>query len=136
MSPLIARIALAFLLAAVAGYVCAIVFATTANLLRLSEIGARIPMADALRTYLFDLRGMAPTWEITRYGTVILIGLAIAFPVAALIRRFTRATSLRAITPLLFPAAGATAIGTALILMYQQYEVSAASLPNARRGRS
>lgn len=122
----IARVLLAFLAAAMAGYFCAIVFATSANLMRLSDIGARISASDALRTYFFDLRGMAPAWEITRYGTVILIGLAIAFPVAGLIRGLAlRTPSMRSMAPFLFPLAGATAIGTSLVLMYQQYEVSA-----------
>jgi hypothetical protein len=124
---LVTRIVIAYVLAACAGYVCAIFFATSANLIRLGEIGADIAPSDALRTYWFDLRGMAPRWELTRYGTVILVGLAIAFPVAGLIRHFVlRARpALQSIAPFLFPAAGATAIGTALVLMYQQYEVSA-----------
>ena len=124
----IVRILVGFLLAASAGYVIAIVFATTANLMRLSGIGAEISFADAWRTYVFDLFGMAPTpFEITRYGTVIFIGLAIAFPVAALLRAFaSRARpTLQRIVPYLFPAAGATAIGVSLVLMYQRYEVSA-----------
>lgn len=124
----VVRTAIGFLLAAFAGYVIAIVFATSANLMRLSDIGADISFADAWRTYVFDLIGMAPTpFEITRYGTVIFIGLAIAFPVAALLRSLASRThpALRGIVPFLFPAAGATAIGVSLVLMYQQYEVSA-----------
>lgn len=124
----IIRILIGFFLAAIAGYIVASVFATTANLMRLTDIGVEIPFLDAWRTYVFDLLGMAPTpFAITRYGTVIFIGLAIAFPVAALMRFFaSRAQpALQRIVPLLFPAAGATAIGVSLVLMYQQYEVSA-----------
>lgn len=122
----VVRILVAFVLAACVCYVLAIVFATTANLLRLAGIGADITVMDALRTYLFDLYGMAPALQWTRYGTVILIGLAIAFPVAAGLRWLVmRASPEHAILAWLYPAAGATAIGTSLVLMYQTYEVSA-----------
>jgi hypothetical protein len=125
--PRLPRIAFAYLLAALAGYVVAIVFATTANLLNLRDVGAEIGVGDALRTYLFDLWGMTPRFEITRYGTVMLIGFAIAFPVAALLRHLVlRANpAVARIAPYLYPLAGATAIGTGLTLMYMRYEVTA-----------
>ncbi len=121
------RILFAYLLAALAGYVVAIVFATTANLLNLHEIGADIGAGDALRTYAFDLWGMTPRFELTRYGTVMLIGFAIAFPVAALLRHLAlRANpAVARVAPWLYPLAGATAIGTGLTIMYMQYEVTA-----------
>jgi hypothetical protein len=123
----LARIAFAYLLAALAGYVVAIVFATTANLLNLRAVGAEIGVGDALRTYAFDLWGMTPRFEITRYGTVMLIGFAIAFPVAALLRHVAlRAKPLFVgVAPYLYPLAGAVAIGTGLTIMYMQYEVTA-----------
>ncbi len=121
------RILFAYLLAALAGYVAAIVFATTANLLNLREIGADIGAGDALRTYAIDLWGMTPRFELTRYGTVMLIGFAIAFPVAAVLRHLAlRASPAGArVAPWLYPLAGATAIGTGLTIMYMQYEVTA-----------
>ncbi len=125
---LLVRGLIAYLAAAVAGYVIAIAFATSANLINLAEVGARIGIGDALRTYLFDLWGMTPRFtELARYGNVLLIGFAIAFPVAALVRF----AALRAgpaglrIAPFLFPLAGAVALGTGLTIMFQQYEVTA-----------
>jgi hypothetical protein len=119
---------LAYLAAAAAGYVVAIVFATSANLINLAGIGASIGIGDALRTYLFDLWGMTPRFtELARYGNVLLIGFAIAFPVAALVRLAAlRAGSAgQRIAPFLFPLAGAVALGTGLSIMFQQYEVTA-----------
>lgn len=114
--------------AALAGYVIAIVFATTANLINLAEVGARFGIGDVVRTYLFDLWGMTPRFtELARYGNVLLIGFAIAFPVAALLRALVLRVGnvgLR-IALLLFPLAGAVALGTGLTIMFQQYEVTA-----------
>ena len=63
----VSRGLLAYLAAAFAGYVCAIVFATSANLINLADIGASIGIGDALRTYVFDLWGMTPRFtELTR----------------------------------------------------------------------
>ena len=118
----------AYLAAALAGYVLAIVFATSANLINLAGIGARIGVGDALRTYLFDLWGMTPRFtELARYGNVLLIGFAIAFPVAVVVRSLAlRAGSVGPrIAPFLFPLAGAVALGTGLTIMFQQYEVTA-----------
>jgi hypothetical protein len=116
----------AYLAAGVAGYLCAISFATAANLINLAEIGARIDLGDVLRTWLFDLWGMTPRFELARYGTVLLIGFAIAFPVAALILwGVERSAAGRRIASLLYPLAGAMAVGTGLTIMFQQYEVTA-----------
>lgn len=119
---------LAYLAAALAGYVCAIVFATSANLINLAQIGASIGIGDALRTYAFDLWGMTPRFtELARYGNVLLIGFAIAFPVAALLRMgaLRVGDAGRRVAPFLFPLAGAVALGTGLTIMFQQYEVTA-----------
>jgi hypothetical protein len=120
------RALLAYLAAFVACYVLAIGFATTANLLNLAGIGARFGLGDIVRTYLFDLRGMTPRWELARYGNVMLMAFAIAFPVAALLRfGALRAGNLGRVAPLLYPLAGAVAIGTGLTIMFNQYEVTA-----------
>lgn len=119
------RIALAFAAAFAAGYLVAIVFATSANLINLSEVGAQIGFGDALRTYLYDLAHMLPRFEIARYGTVMIIGFAIAFPVAALLRFAALRVGFGPVAPWLYPLAGAVAIGTGLTLMFYQYEVSA-----------
>jgi hypothetical protein len=125
--PRASRAVLAYLAAAVAGYVVAILFATTANLINLADVGARIGFADAVRTLLFDLWGMTPRFELARYGNVMLIGFAIAFPVAALLRVLARRAGppLAHVVPLLYPLAGAVAVGTGLTIMFQQYEVTA-----------
>jgi hypothetical protein len=123
--PQMLRIALAFAAAFIAGYIVAIVFATSANLLNLSAIGARIGIGDALRTYLYDLTHMLPRFEITRYGTVMIMGFAIAFPVAALLRLAASRGGLPLVVPWLYPLAGAVAIGTGLTIMFYQYEVTA-----------
>jgi hypothetical protein len=120
------RVVIAYALAAGVGYVVAVSFATTANLVRLSAVGAEISVGDAWRTLLFDLFGMGPTPLIwTNYGSLIFIGFAIAFPVAALLRsQAARAQSaVRRVVPFLYPAAGATAIAVVLIGLYSQYEV-------------
>jgi hypothetical protein len=119
------RIALAFAAAFIAGYIFAIVFATSANLINLREVGAQIGLGDALRTYLYDLTHMLPRFEITRYGTVMIIGLAIAFPVAALLRHAVLRGGFGPVAPWLYPLAGAVAIGTGLTIMFYQYEVTA-----------
>jgi hypothetical protein len=124
---IIYRAALAYFAAAIVGYIVAISLATSANLINLARIGAQIGFADALRTYAFDLWGMTPRFELARYGNVMLIGFAIAFPVAALLRALVmrgKATVQR-LAPLLYPLAGAVAIGTGLTIMFQQYEVTA-----------
>ncbi len=119
------RVTLAYLLAAAAGYAVASIFFTSANLIRLSAVGAEISFADALRTFLFDMRGMAPSMVWTQYGSLIFIGFAIAFPVAAYLRRVVlRSTGpIRKIAPYLFPIAGATAIAVILLTSYPKYEV-------------
>ncbi|MFO7305870.1 MAG: hypothetical protein C0P74_010155 [Gammaproteobacteria bacterium] len=123
---LLLRALMAFVLAAIAAYVIATLFFTSANLIRLSAVGAEITVADAVRTFLFDVRGMAPSLLWTQYGSLIFIGFAIAFPVAAVLRRFSmRSEAARWIAPTLYPLAGATAIALILILSYQTYEVFA-----------
>jgi hypothetical protein len=120
------RALLAYLAAFLACYLVAIVFATTANLVNLSQIGARFGVGDVVRTYLFDLWGMTPQWgELARYGNVMLIGFAIAFPVAAALRFGALRAGAGIVAPWLYPLAGAVAIGTGLTLMFNQYEVTA-----------
>jgi hypothetical protein len=124
--PTVRRALLAYLAAFVACYVLAIGFATTANLSNLAGIGVKFGLGDIVRTYLFDLWGMTPRWELARYGNVMLIAFAIAFPVAELLRfAAIRAGTLARIAPLLYPLAGAAAIGTGLTIMFNQYEVTA-----------
>ncbi len=121
-----ARTLVAFVVAASVAYICATLFYTTNNLMRLSAVGAEISMADALRTFLFDVRGMAPSLVWTQFGSVIVIGLAIAFSVAAVLRMLaSRSDRTRNIAPILYPLAGATAMAVMLATSYPKYEVFA-----------
>ena len=120
----VVRVILSFVIAAAIGYVVASLFSTTANLIRLAAVGAEISFADAVRTYWFDVRGMAPSLVWTQYGSLVFIGLAIAFPVAAVLRWLAlRSSSGTRIAPILYPLAGATAIAVILIASYPKYEV-------------
>lgn len=123
----VVRALVAFVVAAIIGYVVATLFSTAANLIRLSAVGAQISFGDAVRTFFFDLRGMAPALDWTKYGSLIIIAFAIAFPVAAVLKRLTlRAEGgIRRIAPILYPLAGATAIGMIHLLSYPKYEVFA-----------
>lgn len=118
------RILLGFAIAVGIAYVLAALFFTSANLIRLAAVGADISLSDALRTYWFDLRGMAPSLVWTQYGTLIAIGFAIAFPVAGGLRSLAaRSHSARRLAPYLYPLAGAAAITVILIRSYSEYEV-------------
>jgi hypothetical protein len=121
------RALLAYVAAFVVCYVLAISFATAANLINLAAIGVKLGASDIVRTWLFDLWGMTPRWELARYGNVMLIAFAIAFPVAALLHAgvLRLGGGLRPLAALLYPLAGAVAIGTGLTIMFNQYEVTA-----------
>jgi len=119
------RVVSAFFASACVGYLLASILFTSANLIRLSEVGADISFNDALRTVWFDLRGLAPSLLWNQYGSLIFIALAIAFPVGALLRSFAIRANVPAIAPFLYPLAGATAMIVILVLSYQKYEVYA-----------
>jgi hypothetical protein len=121
------RAALAYSAAFLVCYVLAISFATAANLVNLAAIGAELTAGDVMRTWLFDLWGMTPRWELARYGNVMLIAFAIAFPVAALIRAgvLRLGDRMHRVAALLYPLAGAVAIATGLTIMFNRYNVSA-----------
>lgn len=121
----LSRVVFAFFVAAGVGYLLASIAFTAANLIRLSEVGAEISLADAMRTVWFDLRGLAPSLLWTQYGSLIFIGLAIAFPVAALLQRLAIRANVTTIAPFLYPLAGATAMVAILVLSFQEYEVYA-----------
>lgn len=124
LSPL--RVLAAFVIAASIGYIVATLFFTTANLIRLGAVGAAISLGDFVRTFFFDLRGMAPSLVWTQYGSLIFIGFAIAFPVAAGLRSLVqRSDVMRSVAPYLYPLAGATAIAVILLASYPKYEVFA-----------
>lgn len=119
------RVAIAFVAAGFVGYLLASMLITAVTLIRLSEVGAQLSVADIARTLWFDVCGLAPSLDWTKFGSLIFIGLAIAFPIAALLRYVARQADLPAIAPILYPLAGATAMATILVLSYQTYEVYA-----------
>jgi hypothetical protein len=125
------RTLVAFVVAASVAYIVASLFYTTNNLLRLGAVGAEISTADAVRTILFDLRGMAPSFDWTHYGSSIFIGFAIAFVVAAGLQTLvSRSERMRNSGRYLYPLAGATAIVVILVASYSKYEVYL--IPGAR----
>ncbi len=69
-----------------------------------AALGLKTPFGDAAQTFFDNLMGQALS-----YGVVLLIGLAIAFPVAAILRRV-----LKPLAPLGYPLAGGAAVATAL----------------------
>ena len=80
----------------------------------LRALPVKIPVSTYLETMLSDVKGL------TLYLLIILLSFIIAFPIAAIIRRNIRA-SLPRLASYGYPLAGATAIGTALGLMYYQF---------------
>ena len=81
------------------------------TILEFRSIPVKIPMTTYIETIIFNLKGQP------LYLVVILIGFIIAFPIAALLRKF-----LKRLAPIGYPLAGLAAIGTALGLMYLQFE--------------
>ncbi len=100
----------AWVLAAMLGYLAASTFSTHFVLADLAALGAPITIQQRISTTLSDLLG---TYQ---YLAVILLGYAVAFFVASLVK---------AMLPMLgriaYPVAGAFAIWAALSLMEWQY---------------
>ena len=94
----------AYLAACVATFVTASGFYTQQVLARQAEIGAVYTPEQTAATYVDNFIGLAPS-----YGLVLSIGLLIAFPVAAFLRRI-----LKPLAPIGYPLAGAAAGFTAI----------------------
>lgn len=97
----------AFLASAALTFVLAAVFYTQQVISRQAAIGVEYSAPQKFSTLLDNILGLAPS-----YGVVLAIGLAIAFPVAALLKRV-----LKPLAPLAFPLAGAAAVYTAIYLI-------------------
>ncbi len=98
------RVILAYGAAVVTTLVLAAAFYTQQVSAKQVEFGAVFTPADYFETYIQNLVGLAPA-----FGAVIAIGLLIAFPVAAAVKRI-----LKPLAPIAYPVAGATAMATAI----------------------
>ena len=104
----------------IAGYAAAVAvtlvlasaFHTHMVISALDAAGAAVPMDKRMAMTANDLTGLAP-----QLGIVIAIGLAIAFPVAAGLKRL-----LKPLAPIAYPLAGAAAIAAALTAMSIAYD--------------
>lgn len=98
---------LIFILSVLAATVVACMFSTQFVIAALEGSGADVSWAARLDMTLYDLGHLGLV-----YGIIIFIGLAIAFPVAALIYRFVKTKR-----PLIYAAAGMASFVVMLYLM-------------------
>lgn len=96
-----------FLASALTTFIFAAIFYTNRVLAAQKAIGVEFTPAQQLDAYLSNAAGLAST-----YGLVLTAGLAIAFPIAAGVKRV-----LRPLAPIAFPTAGAVAVYTAIWLI-------------------
>lgn len=111
---------LALVAAAIITYIIGTIISSIFVLQRLS---VEASFGDYLSNIWFDVT------HLQLYFMIILIGFLIAFPIAAVIRKF-----LPKIAKFGYPIAGATAIGAALGLMYVQFETIPISGANSLFG--
>ena len=102
----ILRIALAYLAAAAATYVASSIFYTQQILAKQAEIGAVYTASQQAATYFANLTGLG------LLGAMFAIGLAIAFVIAAILKRV-----LKPLAPIAYPLAGAAAVWTVIYLI-------------------
>ena len=108
---LVIQTLLAWAACVLATYVLASLFQTGFVLAGLHSAGAQLPVAIILRTALYDLYGLAFNALFVSYLLLIAVGFVIALPVAALLKKWTRARAL-----VIYPLAGAVLMGTMLLL--------------------
>jgi hypothetical protein len=80
----------------------------------LAGLGVPIPLSDRLAATLVTMRGFIPT-----LGPVLALGFAVGFATAAVLKRVLKPIAWAA-----YPAAGATAMAVALVLMHLDYETT------------
>jgi hypothetical protein len=116
----------AYSAAALVGYTIASVAITTHNLARLAALGIDIGFADAWNTIVFDFKAMSPTFgTITKYGSVVCVGLLIAFAVAHALRLvLTRRWRADRSDLALFALAGTASMAVGIAIIDAQYDVS------------
>lgn len=96
-----------FILATIVTVVFACLLQTQMVLHELSKLDVQISLSKRMYMSWQDLAGLLPS-----YGSIILIGLAIGFGIAKLIRRYTSLKS-----PLLYVFAGGAVMAVILIAM-------------------
>lgn len=94
-----------------AAYIVAALTSQFVVLLGLTELGLKVPLGDFLQSLGHAVLNMV------FYLVVILLGFAIAFPVARQVKKIAPAI----LQANAYPIAGAAAIGLALGLMYMQF---------------
>lgn len=99
---------LAIIPAAVVAYILG---AITSSQFVINAYNVPVSFSERLSSAIFDVKGT------TLYFMIILIGFVIAFAIAAVLKRV-----LPRLSGIAYPLAGAVAIGTALGLMYVQFE--------------
>lgn len=105
---LVLRIVLGYIAAVISAYV--IGTALNAQFV-MGAHGVPIGIGERFNMTMFDISNM------TLYAVIIAIGFAIAFIIAAVIKRF-----LPGLASVAYPIAGAAAIGVALGLMYMNFQ--------------
>ena len=100
-----------FVTSVVVTYVLASVFQSLFVLATLEGTGVDIPLAAWLRAVAYDLYGLTFGGYVP-YGLMVLVGFLIAFPFAALVRKFLNLPQW-----LVYPLAGGTAMATMLYLI-------------------
>lgn len=101
------RLLIAFLLAVATTVVLASIFQTLSVEAALSGAGAEFDLPTRIDMAASDFIGLAPS-----FAPVVAGGLAVAFVVASILKRF-----LKPLAPVAYPLAGAAAIGAALLAM-------------------
>lgn len=107
------RYALAYICAFLTTYILGSLMQSFFTLRALQSAGARLRPMDWLRTAVHDLWGLAFQAHLVSYALLVMLGLAIAFAVAASVRRFAGCSPW-----LVYPLAGAVAIALILALAH------------------
>jgi hypothetical protein len=108
------RLCTHFLVAVIFAFVLASLFHSQFVMAELIDVGVNISLNDRLSMSLDDLLGLYPT-----YGVVVAVSLLLAFSIAALI-----AKRIKLPNKMLYFAAGATGISTALFAMHPILDTS------------
>ena len=101
------RILIGYLLSVVIATAVASLFQTQMVISKLGAAGLAVSSQTRLNMSLEDIVGLAP-----QFGGVVAIGFAVAFLIAAALKRVAKQPA-----PIAYPLAGAAAIALALILM-------------------
>jgi hypothetical protein len=110
------RIGIAFILAWLVAYTASVAFYTRQILAGYAELGLSIPFADAFSTFRDNFAGQLQSPDGPSWGIIVAVALAVAFLVAAGVKRI-----IRPLASVAYPVAGAAAIGGILALIESQF---------------